>query len=280
MTLVRIISELNSNHYNRTDGMSDELRYGIIKNNKKEKTFIFINSNRTMIYDSRVGFLDLKALSLKDELEREDINKLIAYMKPLMINATDRNVINHDNYIFYFNKLLKLNNIKLQNDVLAKEMIMGKGIKSLSTIGGILSSGLIIFSYINPDIISRNAGSVAMGASTMFSKVNTLINGTSSMFHNVGYGEELENDLRSSFANSRNTVQEEYINQCSCDFVNEEMGIMNRKRGNFLTILYGNNEEFREEIINFVRDKKELDLELILDKRCKTNSLNTLGKNF
>ena len=33
-------------------------------------------------------------------------------MKPLMINATDRNVINHDNYIFDFNKLLKLNNIK------------------------------------------------------------------------------------------------------------------------------------------------------------------------
>ena len=27
----KIISELNSNHYNRTDGMSDELRYGIIK---------------------------------------------------------------------------------------------------------------------------------------------------------------------------------------------------------------------------------------------------------
>ena len=53
-----------------------------------------------MIYDSRVGFLDLKALSLKDDLEREDINKLIAYMKPLMINATDRNVINHDNYQF------------------------------------------------------------------------------------------------------------------------------------------------------------------------------------
>ena len=54
-----------------------------------------------MIYDSRVGFLDLKALSLKDDLEREDINKLIAYMKPLMINATDRNVINHDNYQFF-----------------------------------------------------------------------------------------------------------------------------------------------------------------------------------
>ena len=41
-------------------------------------------------------------------------------MKPLMINATDRNVINHDNYIFYINKFLKLDNIKIQNDVLTK----------------------------------------------------------------------------------------------------------------------------------------------------------------
>ena len=98
-------------------------------------------------------------------------------------------------------------------------MIMGKGIKSLSTIGGIISSGLILFIYIYPDIISRNAGSVAMGASTMLSRVNTLVN--------VGYGEELYNDLRSSFADSetwakptlrssftdlRNAIQEEYIN--------------------------------------------------------------------
>ena len=217
-----------------------------------------------MIYDSRVGFLDLKALSLKDELEREDVNKLIAYMKPLMINATDRNVISQDNYIFYFNKLLKLNNIKKQNDVLTKEMIMGKGMKSLSTIGGIVSSGLFIFSCIYHDIISRNAGSVAMGASTMLSGVNTLVN--------VVYGEELDNDLRSSlenheqssFTNSatwakpnlRNTIPEEYINQSSCDFVNEEMGILNRKGRKFLTRLYGNNEELREEIKNFVRDKK------------------------
>ena len=121
---IKIISELNSNHYNRTDEISDELRYGIIQYNRKENTFIIINSNRTMIYDSRVGFLDLKALSLKDELEREDINKLIAYIKLLMINATDRNVINHDNYIFYFNKLFKLNYIKIRNNVLTKEMIM------------------------------------------------------------------------------------------------------------------------------------------------------------
>ena len=114
--------------------------------------------------------------------------------------------------------------------------------------------------------MSRNAGSVAMGAGTMLSRVNTLVN--------VGYGEELDND------SSRNTIQEGYINQCSCHFVNEEIGVLNRNGGNFLTRLYGNNEEFREEIIKLVRDKKELILELILDQRCKTNTLNTLGNKY
>ena len=264
----KIISEINSNYYNYTDGMSDELRYGIIKYNKKENTFIIISSNRTIIYDSRVGFLDLKALSLKDDLEREDINKLIAYMKPLMINATDRNVINHDNYQFYFNKLLTLNNIKIQNDVLTKEMIMGKGIKILSNIGGIIGAGLFIFNCFYHNSISRNAGTVAMRASTMLSRVNTLVN--------VGYGEQLEVETRSSYTDQGSS----YTDQCNYDFVIEEMGILNRKGGRFLNKLYINNEEFREEIINFVKDKKELDLDLILDKRCKTNTLNTLGNKY
>ena len=106
-----------------------------------------------------------------------------------------------------------------------------------------------------------------MGASTMLSKVNTLVN--------VGYGEVLEGETRSSLVNHE---QSSYTDQCNCDFVNEEMGILNRKGGRFLNKLYINNEEFREEIINLVKDKKELDLDLILDKRCKTNTLNTLGK--
>ena len=37
-------------------------------------------------------------------------------MKPL-INATDRNTNNHDNYRFYFNNLFTLKGIKIQNDV-------------------------------------------------------------------------------------------------------------------------------------------------------------------
>ena len=40
MTSIKKISELNSNYYNRTDGMSDELSYGIIKY-KKRKYFYY-----------------------------------------------------------------------------------------------------------------------------------------------------------------------------------------------------------------------------------------------
>ena len=38
----KIISELNSNYYNCTDGMSDELRYGIIEYNGKEKLLLLL----------------------------------------------------------------------------------------------------------------------------------------------------------------------------------------------------------------------------------------------
>ena len=174
-------------------------------------------------------------------------------------------------------------------------MIKGKGMKILSNIGGIIGAGLFIFNCFYPNSISRNAGTIAMGASTMLSRVYILVN--------VGYGEELEgetrtkSDSRSGYTNgeTRNTIQEEYIDQgsslvnheqssytdqCNCDFVNEEMGILNRKGGRFLNKLYINNEEFREKIKNFVKDKKELDLDLILNKRCKTNTLNTLGNKY
>ena len=134
----KIISELNSNFYNCTDEMSDELCYGIIKYNRKENTFIIIDKNRTMIYDSRVGFLDLKALSLKNKLESDEKNKLKAYMKPLMIYATDGNTINHDHYQFYFIKLLTLKGIKIQNDVLTQEMVKADGFRLASTILGII----------------------------------------------------------------------------------------------------------------------------------------------
>ena len=129
-----IISELINSYYNCTDGMAEELRYGMIRYNKKEETFIIFDRNRTTKYDSTVGFIDLKAISLKDELERNEINKFIDYMKPLLNTATDRNTINKDKYQFYFNKLLVLNGVKIQNDVLTKEMVAANWLKFIGYI--------------------------------------------------------------------------------------------------------------------------------------------------
>ena len=222
----KIISELNSNYYNCTDGMSIELRYGIIKYKRKVNTFIIIDKNTTMICDSRIGFLDLKALSLKDKLESADKNKLIAYMKPLMINATDRNTIDHDNCQFYFNKLLTLKGIKIQNDVLTQEKIKAIGFWLISTILGIISPGFMIYNYIYPDMTVKDARLVSMGASSMLSRASTL--------NNYGYGEDLQSmlenqgqsplhqdDLQRCFANTIEKIQEEYID--------EEKGTLNRK---------------------------------------------------
>ena len=290
----KIISELNSNHYNRTDGMSDELRYGIIKYNKKENNFIIIKSNRTMIYDSRVGFLDLKALSLKDELGREDINKLIAYMKPLMINATDRNTISHDNYQFYFNKLLTLKGIKIQNDVLTQEVVKANGLRLFSTILGIISSGLMIYNFMSPDITVRNAGHVATEASTMLNRTSTLLN------YGFGRNQDQDQDLeherkytdgetwsqthqRSCYTDSE-TWSKTHQRSCYTDqrssYTHKYTGISNKEGRENLNSLYVNNEEFRNEIINYVKSKMQLNLEAILDKRWKTNILNTLGNKY
>ena len=68
-----------------------------------------------MIYDSKVGFLALKALSLIDELENDEIN---------------------------FNKRLKSKVIKIQNDVLTQETISSNSLKFLSNISGIIAGCL------------------------------------------------------------------------------------------------------------------------------------------
>ena len=57
-------------------------------------------------------------------------------------------------------------------------------------------------------------------------------------------------------------------------------GILNEEGRENLNSLYVNNEEFRNEIINYVKSKMQLNLEAILDKRCKTNILNTLGNKY
>ena len=147
-----------------------------------------------MIYDSRVGFLDLKALSSKDKLESEDKNKLIAYMKPPH---------------------------KIQNDVLTQEMVKADGFR-LASILGIIGTCFMIYNYMSPDTTVKTAGHVATSASNILNRASTLVNGTSSIsetasktFHHFGYGEEKQ---KNQFFEK---IQEEYID--------EEMRTLNRK---------------------------------------------------
>ena len=45
-----------------------------------------------------------------------------------------------------------------------------------------------------------------------------------------------------------------------------------------LSDIYKNNQKFEDEIINFTRDKTELAVDQILDKRFKYSTLNNLGR--
>ena len=169
-----IIFGLNFSYYNCTNGMADELRYGMIKYNIKERSFIIIDKNRTLIYDLRIGFMDLKDLSLKDELDSEEIDKLIAYMKPLMNKPSNRNTINADNYQFYFNKLLASRDIKSQIDVLTNETVKAAGIKTLFTISGKTASFFIIYNCIKPDPAVRTAAQVTAHASHIINRTSAF----------------------------------------------------------------------------------------------------------
>ena len=60
------------------------------------------------------------------------------------------------------------------------------------------------------------------------------------------------------------------------EYMDEETEALNKKGGDNLNDLYNNNQNFRDEIINFVGDKAELSNEKILDKRYKHNTLNKL----
>ena len=116
-----------------------------------------------------------------------------------------------------------------------------------------------------------------MGASSMLKRARTLVNygygeDLQSMLENQGQSPLHHDDLQNSFANTIEKIEEEYID--------EEKRTLNRKGHKNLSKLHEKNEKFREKIIIFVKDKKELDLKEILGRRCKTNTLNTTGKEY
>ena len=108
-------------------------------------------------------------------------------------------------------------------------------------------------------------------------RVSHLLNRTTSLV-NSAYGEK--HDATSSiyshgtssnpWASPKYWVKQE-------EYMKEESEALNKKGRDDLNELYKNNQNFRDEIINFFGDKAELSNEKILDKRHKDNTLNKLG---
>ena len=92
--------------------------------------------------------------------------------------------------------------------------------------------------FIYPETTVKSAALVAAGAGSVLNKTNTLIN----------YG-----------------------------YVDQKTGTLNKEGRGDLNDIYENNQKFKDEIINFVRDKAGLINEQSLDKRYKNNTLNMLG---
>ena len=111
---------------------------------------------------------------------------------------------------------------------------------------------------MRPDTTVKIAEHVATSASNILNRVSTLVN--------FGCGKEEQ--------------RKQFIEKLQGEYINKETGFLNKEGRSYLNSLYGNNKEFRDEIKNFVRDKKELDLEEILDRRYETNKLNTTGREY
>ena len=114
---------------------------------------------------------------------------------------------------------------------------------------------------MGPDTTVKTAALVAAGTSNKLNKTNTLINfgcgyGTPSMLHH--------GDVE--------ILPKEYID--------EKTKVLNKKGQADSVNLYDSNELFRDENMNFVRDKTLLNDEKILDKRFKSNTLNMLGTKY
>ena len=99
-----------------------------------------------------------------------------------MIDATDRNNFNTDNYQFYFNNFLTSKCIKIENGVLTKETVKASGLKTVSAVCGIIATCFMIYNNMNPDTAIKTAVLVAAGTSNILNKINS--------FFNQGYVEE------------------------------------------------------------------------------------------
>ena len=97
-----------------------------------------------------------------------------------MNSATDRNTINKDNYIFYFNKFLTSRGIKIHNDVLTKEKLIANADKYVGSITMGIGILLCIHGCLKPERAVKTAALVTTHAKHLINRTGTLMN--------MGYG--------------------------------------------------------------------------------------------
>ena len=191
-------------------------------------------------------------------------------MKPLMINATDRDAINIDNYQFYFNKLFFSKGFKNQNDVLTKETVKADGLRLVSTVSGIIATCFMIYNCIKLDTAVSTASNVAAHSSTMSNGTSTLFGqgyGTPSMLHHGD--EDVESCLtgrETSFMDQGTCLADMIspnrepalqmrkdesslgLTQFTDQYLNKKTGTLNKKGRDDLNNLNRNNQTFRDKI--------------------------------
>ena len=110
----------------------------------------------------------------------------------------------------------------------------------------------MMYNYIKPNTTERTAAQVRAHASHMINRTGALFNYAWGEDGSPPSYQECEQD-RASFLYSNTNQQEEYID--------EEAEALNKKGRDVLKDLCKNNQNFRDEVINFVGDKKGLDSE-------------------
>ena len=125
------------------------------------------------------------------------------------------------------------------------------------------------YNYFKPDATVRTAAHVAAHASHTINRTGTLLNYACGEDGSPPSYQEYEQDRASALNNNTRQLEEN---------IDEETEALNKKGRDDLNDLYKNNQKFKDEVINFIRDETELSNEKILDKRFIYNTVNRLGK--
>ena len=119
------------------------------------------------------------------------------------------------------------------------------------------------------DTTVKTAAHVAAYSSHMINRTGTLLNYALGEDGSPPSYQEYKQDRASALYSNTRQLEE---------YIDEETEALNKKGRDYLNDLYKNNQKFKDEIINFIRDETGLKNPKILGQRFKYNTLNRLDK--